>query len=93
MSVIAPLHGTRFRVSGTVRGFSTSGLDPQEEQLREGMKPGDPGFGEKIGLAHGRYGAYYEAVRDWAQGNAPAPVDPWDAVRVLEVLEQARGVS
>jgi predicted dehydrogenase len=91
MSAIAPLHGTRFRVSGMVRGFSTSGLDPQEDQLREGMRPGDPGFGEKVGLAHGRYVAFYEGVRDWMRGEADAPVDPWDAVRVLEVLEQARG--
>ena len=91
MSAIAPLHGPRFRVSGMVRGFSSSGLDPQEEQLREGMRPGDPGFGEKLGVAHGNYVAFYEGVRDWARGEAPAPVDPWDGVRVLEVLEQARG--
>ena len=91
MSAVAPLHGPRFRVSGMVRGFSSSGLDPQEEQLREGMRPGDPGFGEKLGVAHGNYVAFYEGVRDWARGEAPAPVDPWDGVRVLEVLEQARG--
>jgi predicted dehydrogenase len=93
MSAIAPLHGPRFRVSGLARGFSTSGLDPQEEQLRDGMRPGDKGFGEKLGLAHGNYVAFYEGVRDWVQGKAPAPVDPWDGVSVLEVIEQARGAS
>jgi predicted dehydrogenase len=91
MSAVAPLHGPRFRVSGMVRGFSTSGLDPQEEQLREGMRPGDPGFGEKLGLAHGNYVAFYEGVRDWVAHDTPPPVDPWDGVRVLEVIEQARG--
>jgi predicted dehydrogenase len=91
MSAIAPLHDQRFRVSGMERGFATSGLDPQEEQLREGMRPGDPGFGEKKGLERGNYVAFYEAVRDWANGGGAAPVDPWDAVAVLEVLEQARG--
>jgi len=92
MSVIAPLHDQRFRVSGMERGFAVSGLDPQEEQLREGMRPGDPGFGEKKGLEPGHYLAFYEGVREWANGGAAAPVDPWDAVRVLEVLEQARSV-
>jgi hypothetical protein len=30
-------------------------------------------------------------VRDWMRGEAAAPVDPWDAVRVMDVLEEARG--
>ena len=91
MSAIAPLHDERFRVSGMERGFTVSGLDPQEDQLREGMRPGDPGFGEKKGLERGNYVAFYEGVRDWANGDAPPPVDPWDGVRALEVLETARG--
>jgi predicted dehydrogenase len=91
MSAIAPLYGPRFRVSGTERGFASDGLDPQEDQLRQGMRPGDPGFGEREGLETGNYAAFYEGVRDWVQGDAAAPVDPWDAVQVLEVLEQARG--
>ena len=90
MSAIAPLHGTRFRVSGMESGFVTDGLDPQEPQLREGMRPGDPGFGEREGLERGDYAAFYEGVRDWARGEAAAPVDPWDGVRVLEILEAAR---
>lgn len=93
MSAVAPLHGARFRVSGTIAGFACDGLDPQEDQLREGMRPGDAGFGEAEGLEPGRYQAFYEGVRDWARGEAPAPVDPGDSVRVLEVLEQARAGS
>jgi scyllo-inositol 2-dehydrogenase (NADP+) len=91
MSAVAPLHGPRFRVSGMEAGFASDGLDPQEEQLRDGLRPGDDGFGEKDGLQRGNYLAFYEGVRDWASGNAAAPVDPWDAVRVLEILEEARG--
>jgi predicted dehydrogenase len=91
MSAIAPLHGPRFRVSGMLAGFASDGLDPQEDQLRDGMRPGDPGFGEKEGLEAGNYVAFYETVRDWMRGESPPPVDPWDAVRVMEVLEQARG--
>ncbi|HEX4735564.1 MAG TPA: Gfo/Idh/MocA family oxidoreductase [Thermoleophilaceae bacterium] len=91
MSAIAPLHGPRFRVSGMNAGFASDGLDPQEDQLKEGMRPGDPGFGEKEGLERGNYVAFYEGVRDWMRGEAAAPVDPWDAVRVMDVLEEARG--
>ena len=90
MSAIAPLHGPRFRVSGMESGFACDGLDPQEPQLRDGIRPGDPGFGEVEGLERGNYAAFYEGVRDWIAAGAPPPVDPWDAVRVLEVLETAR---
>jgi predicted dehydrogenase len=93
MSAIAPLPGPRFRVSGMEAGFASDGLDPQEDQLKEGMRPGDPGFGEREGLERGNYVAFYEGVRDWIRGEAPAPVDPWDGVRVLEVLEEARSVG
>jgi scyllo-inositol 2-dehydrogenase (NADP+) len=103
MSAIAPLHGPRFRVSGLTGGFACDGLDPQEAQLREGMRPGDPGFAEAppgrivredgeqpVALERGDYVAFYTRVHDWASGDGPPPVDPWDGVRVLEILEEAR---
>jgi predicted dehydrogenase len=93
MSAIAPLHGPRFRVSGLDAGFGCDGLDPQEEQLRSGMRPGDPGWGEAPGLERGRYEDFYAQVRDWARGEAEPPVDPADGVRVLEILEQARAAA
>jgi scyllo-inositol 2-dehydrogenase (NADP+) len=120
MSTIAPLHGPRFRVSGLAAGFGCDGLDPQEAQLRAGMRPGETGYGEGRGsaseaaadaarhgwlepadiageiveLERGCYQRFYEGVRDWASGRVAAPpVDPFDAVRVLEVLEQARSAS
>ena len=103
-SAIAPLHGPRFRVSGLDAGFACDGLDPQEAQLRDGMRPSDPGFGDgaagwltrddprpmEIRLEQGQYVRFYEGVRNWLRGDAPPPVDPADGVRVLEVLEQAR---
>ena len=113
MSAIAPLYGPRFRVSGMDAGFACDGLDPQEAQLRAGMRPGDPGWGvgsgenassaeragrlarldgdERVTLDAGSYERFYSGVRDWTRGEAAAPVDPADAVRVLEILEQARG--
>ncbi|MEA2496951.1 MAG: hypothetical protein QOJ29_4862 [Thermoleophilaceae bacterium] len=93
MSAIAPLHGPRFRVSGLVAGFACDGLDPQEDQLRKGAHPSDPGFGAVEGLERGRYVDYYARVRNWVAGDGPAPVDPADGVRVLEVIEQARSLA
>ena len=90
MSVVAPLHGPRFRVSGLKDGFGSDGLDPQEGQLRDGMRPGDPGWGEAEGLDRGRYEDFYVGVREWIENDAPPPVDPADAVAVLEILESAR---
>lgn len=102
MSSVAPLHGPRFRVSGLRAGFASDGLDPQEAQLRAGLRPGDAGFGEApaarlgdrpLALEPGRYADFYAGVRDWARDAAPPPVDPSDSVRVLEVLEAARAAG
>ena len=99
MSATAPLHGPRFRVNGLRAGFASDGLDPQEDQLRHGMHPDEPGFGqapfahlggELVALEPGRYVSFYEGVAAWARDDGPPPVDPADAVRVLEVLERAR---
>jgi predicted dehydrogenase len=98
--VVAPLYGPRFAVSGTRAGFSTTGLDPQEPQLAEGMRPGDEGYGvgndgvlsdgQKVPLERGAYQRFYEAVPAWVRGEAPAPVDPRDSLAVLRVLDAAR---
>jgi predicted dehydrogenase len=90
MSAVAPLHGPRFRVSGLERGFASDGLDPQEAQLADGARPGDPGYGEVAGLERGAYERFYEGVRDWLRDGAPAPVDPRDSLACMRVLEAAR---
>jgi predicted dehydrogenase len=99
MSVVAPLAGPRFRVSGTRAGFACDGLDAQEAQLRSGGRPGDAGFGESgtgrlgdepVALERGRYVEFYEGVRDWVAGASAAPVGVQDAVEVLEIIEAAR---
>jgi predicted dehydrogenase len=99
MSATAPLFGPRFRVSGLRDGFAIDGLDTQEAQLAEGMRPGDEGWGERepgrsggaaVPLERGRYEDFYAGVRDWARGEAPPPVDPRDSLRVMEILEAAR---
>jgi scyllo-inositol 2-dehydrogenase (NADP+) len=103
MSSVAPLHGQRFAVSGARAGFAVTGLDPQEAQLRDGLRPGDEGFGvappgllvseagsEEVALEPGAYTRFYEAVVPWLRDGAPPPVDPRDAVEVLRLLDAAR---
>jgi predicted dehydrogenase len=90
MSAVAPLHGPRFRVSGLERGFSSDGLDPQEAQLGEGLRPGDPGYGEADGLVPGAYQRFYEGVVAWLRDGAPPPVDPRDSLACMRVLDAAR---
>ncbi len=91
MNMAAPLHGPRFRVSGTQGSFASDGLDPQEAQLSEGMRPGDRGYGERPdGLMPGAYQRFYEGVVSWLRDGAPPPVDPQDSLACLRVLDAAR---
>jgi predicted dehydrogenase len=45
MSQVAAIEGPRVRVSGLGGAYEQPGLDPQEDALRAGRRPGDPGFG------------------------------------------------
>ena len=49
--------GPRLRLSGMRGVYERFGLDPQEEALRSGMRPGDPGWGEEPGATWGRLSA------------------------------------
>jgi predicted dehydrogenase len=103
MSSVAPLHGPRFRVSGTRAGFAVDGLDPQEPQLADGLRPGGEGYGigapgvlagdgsrEEVELERGAYERFYEGVVAWLRDGAPPPVDPRESVAVLHLLDAAR---
>jgi predicted dehydrogenase len=98
----------RFRVSGLGGAFEVYGLDPQEDALKSGVRPGDAGWGTSartgtlvadvggvavtadVDLLPGAYERFYAGVRDAVRDGAPPPVDPWDAVLGLRVLEAAR---
>jgi predicted dehydrogenase len=105
MSALAAQPGARFRVLGDRAAYTVHGLDPQEDALAAGARPG-PGWGAPAerdwGLLGtpgderpypslpGDYPAFYAALAAALRDGTAAPVDPADAVTALEVLEAAR---
>ncbi|WP_042367499.1 Gfo/Idh/MocA family oxidoreductase [Streptacidiphilus neutrinimicus] len=106
MSATAGELGPRFRVLGSEAAYTSWGLDGQEDALRAGRTPADEGWGVtpaamfgQLGAVddyvahptlHGAYERYYAGVAAALRGQAPAPVEPRDAVAALKVLEAAR---
>lgn len=106
MSHVAALPGPRLRVLGSSGAYEVHGLDPQEAQLASGVHPTDPAYGvDEVGRRGvvvadgsrrdeatdpGRYPEFYSRLARALRGEGGLPVDPWDAVRALEVIEAAR---
>jgi predicted dehydrogenase len=65
-------------VTGSFGGHESWGLDLQEDQLRGGVIADPDG-----------YPAFYRQVVAAVRGEGPVPVDPADAVAVLEIIERA----
>lgn len=102
MNSKTPAEGPRFHVVGSRAAFTTRVKDPQEAQLAAGMVPADPGYGYHavdiatvsapdavgaVALQPGRYQDFYTNLADALSGHEPAPVDPAESTRVLEILE------
>jgi scyllo-inositol 2-dehydrogenase (NADP+) len=106
MTALAGAPGPRMRVLGMRGAYVVGLLDGQEDMLRSGRGPGDPIYGveppERWGRLHrgddvrpipserGRWDLFYAAVASALTAGTPMPVDPWDAVRTLEVLDRVR---
>jgi predicted dehydrogenase len=106
MTLVAAQAAPRFRVLGDRAAYVKHGVDVQEELLREGRAPSEPDWGAEpeerwgrigadddlraVPTERGSYGAFYEGVAAALREGAPAPVDPAEAVAVLEVLDRAR---
>jgi len=104
-SAVAALPAARFRVLGSSGAYAKHGLDIQEEQLRAGVPANAAEFGveppTRWGRLHtqgqerlhpterGRWVDFYAMLTDAIRNGAPPPVDPNDAVVVIEVLEAA----
>jgi predicted dehydrogenase len=105
VSAVAAIPAARFRLLGTRGAYAKDGLDIQEEQLRAGLRPNAAEFGVEpetrwghvnvdgqtrlYPTATGRWVDFYPQVADAIRNGGPPPVDPHDAVAVVEVLEAA----
>ncbi len=105
-TMLAALPGPRMRLTGLEGEWEVHGLDPQEAALRAGARPGELSFGEvpegdwgvisdggaprPVPSASGDWPAFYAEVARALRGGGPPPVDPRDAVLVLEVIDRIR---
>jgi predicted dehydrogenase len=105
-SALAAEPGPRFRVLGDRAAYVKHGLDVQEEELRAGRSPTEPDWGKEprerwgrlvtgkeqreVPTEPGSYSSFYAGVAASLRDGAPPPVDPRDAVGVLELLDEAR---
>jgi predicted dehydrogenase len=105
MSAVAAQPGPRFRVLGTRAAWTKHGLDVQEEALRAGAQAEGPEWGREppaqwgeLGIGDqthrvetepGMWPQFYAKVVESMKHGAPPPVDPRDAIAVLDVIETA----
>lgn len=110
MSSVARTAGPRMRISGMRGMYEKQGLDPQEQALRDGMRPGHPEWGKEprekwghlstefsginidgaIEMLPGAYEQFYAFLRVALVLGGPPPVDPYEVVDVLRVIEAAQ---
>lgn len=76
-NTVAP--GARLRVRGTRAAYEQQEPDRQEAELKAGAAPDPDGWG-----------AFYPAVVAALRDGGPPPVEPWEALAVLTVLDAAR---
>lgn len=105
-TMLAAVPQPRLHALGPGGGFSKYGPDVQEDALKRGSRPGDPGWGRdprekwgrlavggevrEIETEPGAYERFYDGVVASLRHGDPPPVDPADAIAGLEVLEAAR---
>ena len=103
MSSAAAQAGPRFRVLGSRAAYTKYGMDVQEDALRGGARPDGGSWGEDaverygllgadaalqpVATERGAYQQFYENLAGALTARGPMPVDPLDAVAVLEVIE------
>lgn len=104
MNGLAAQVGPRFRVLGSRAAFTKHGLDPQEPTLIAGAQVTDPDFGVEpesswgrlgvdgatrpVPTVRGNYAEFYAILAEAVQDGGPLPVDPADAVRVIELIQR-----
>lgn len=99
----------RYAVDGTRASWIKHGMDTQEQALRDGGVPGQPGWGEDpqcgtlwegdgeratpVENARGDYRCYYDNIVAHLQNNTPLAVTPAQALQVMQVIDAAHASS
>lgn len=107
MNAVSVAPGPRFHVLGTAGTYTKRGLDRQEPQLIDGLRPGDAGLGSEppefwgmlttpagaraVEPQRGAYGEFYRLLAEHLINGGPIPVDPMEAVASLEIIEKIHG--
>lgn len=107
-SAVSGAPGPRVRLLGSKGALVINELDPQEDALRAGEIPFGGAWstpmtntaeihkgGEVLPVdsVSGNYAAFYTLVKAAIETGTPAPVSLADALRVAEIIEEARAVS
>lgn len=108
-SSMAAARGPRLRVLGSRGAFVIDELDGQEDALRGGRRPGAGAWGaepelrwgrlirgeeeRRVPTVNGAWWQFYTLLESALRDGGDLPVDPADAVKVLEVLERGAGTS
>jgi scyllo-inositol 2-dehydrogenase (NADP+) len=108
-SMLAAQPAARLRALGTDAAYVKWGLDVQEEQLRAGGRPADPGFGVEpreawgvlgseenaapVETEPGRYVEFYEQMERAIRTGEAPPVPLAAGIAGLRVIEAARASS
>ena len=107
-SAVSGAPGPRVRILGSKGALVVNELDPQEDALRAGQIPlggvwstpmtsaatihrGDEVI--SVDSVPGNYAAFYTLVKSAIESGSPAPVSLVDALRVAEIIEEARALS
>lgn len=105
-TMLAAQPGARLRALGSRAAYVKQGSDVQEDALRSGARPGDPGFGEDppelwgllgseddaqaVRTEPGRYVEFYELMERAIRAGEPAPVPLEAGIATLRVIEAAQ---
>lgn len=105
-SSLMPAHGPRIALYGSQGSLFQHGFDGQEDALKSGETPGDPGWGltpearveiwgadgerTELNVMNGRYEAFYKAVAATLLDGAAPPVTSENALNVMRILDAAR---
>lgn len=95
----------RFNLQGSLGNYVKQGLDPQEDALKGGLLPNDPAWlqaiqdrsgvvslateNEQLTTESGNYSAFFNALAQAIEQGSGLPVETFDALQGLRIIEAA----